>query len=167
MKLRFVTLAVCCALPVLSAEISKVSAAGAVLYRLSNEYLELDVSPEEGGRIVRMFHKGTGRELTPRLSLSNSPGGTGLLNDRVINLNGGTCREYETGTYQVALKEKVDADTEPVTIHVVYPVIGFYTTSEPAEDGIVTEEFQYGGTLAVGETDNSTLENRKSQNPIC
>ena len=101
MKLRFVTLAVCCALPVLSAEISKVSAAGAVLYRLSNEYLELDVSPAEGGRIVRMFHKKTGRELTPRLSLSNSPGGTGLLNDRVINLNGGTCREYETGTYQV------------------------------------------------------------------
>ncbi len=101
MKLRFVTLAVCCALPVLSAEISKVSAAGAVLYRLSNEYLELDVSPEEGGRIVRMFHKKTGRELTPRLSVSNSPGGTGLLNDRVINLNGGTCREYETGAYRV------------------------------------------------------------------
>lgn len=91
--------------------------------------------------------------------------GIGVLRENEQNEEITDASFTKTGTYQVALKEKVDADTEPVTIHVVYPVIGFYTTSEPAEDGIVTEEFQYGGTLAVGETDNSTLYLHVQQRP--
>lgn len=102
MKLQLFIIAVCCsALTVLSAEIRKISASGEDLYRMSNEYWEVDVLPAEGGRIVRLYHKKAGRELTPRQSLANSPGGTGLLNDRIIRLTGGTCREYETSSYQV------------------------------------------------------------------
>ena len=83
--------------------------------------------------------------------------GIGTLQENEKNAEITDASFTKTGTYQVALKEKVDTDTEPVTINVVYPVLGFYTTPEPAEDSILTEEFQYGGTLAVGETDNSTL----------
>lgn len=83
--------------------------------------------------------------------------GIGTLQENEKNAEITDASFTKTGTYQVALKEKVDTDTEPVTIYVGYPVLGFYTTPEPAEDSILTEEFQYGGTPAVGETDNSTL----------
>lgn len=83
--------------------------------------------------------------------------GIGALQENEKNAEITDASFTKTGTYQVALKEKVDTDTELVTINVVYPVLGFYMTPEPAEDSILTEEFQYGGTLAVGETDNSTL----------
>lgn len=83
--------------------------------------------------------------------------GIGALQENEKNAEITDASFTKTGTYQVDLKEKVDTDTEPVTIDVVYPVVGFYTTPEPSEDSILTEEFQYGGTLAVGETDNSTL----------
>lgn len=92
-----------------SAEIRKIQSDGEEIYRLGNNRLEVDVSPSNGGRIIRLFDKISGRELTPKTSFSISPGGVGLLNDRVIPERGGTCRDYETSPYQTVSAKETDS----------------------------------------------------------
>ncbi len=99
-----------------SAEIRKMQSGGEEIYRLSNNALEADVSPSSGGRIVRLFDKTSGRELTPKVSAVNSPGGTGLLNDRVAPDRGGACRDYESSAYRIVSDRKTADDAVILTL---------------------------------------------------
>lgn len=103
-------------LPLLAAAVLSISAAGAEIhkipfegkeiYRLSNDFLEADVFPAAGGRIVRLFDKSSGANLTPNVSSAVSPGGTGMMNDRVAPSRGAAVRNYEKSPYQVIFSRK-------------------------------------------------------------
>ena len=98
------------------AEIRKIPFEGKEIYRLSNDFLEADVFPSAGGRIVRLLDKSSGANLTPNVSSAVSPGGTGMMNDRVVPSRGAAVRNYEKSPYQVVFSGKESDGSVSLTL---------------------------------------------------
>ncbi|MEI6424840.1 MAG: hypothetical protein WCP55_21675, partial [Lentisphaerota bacterium] len=98
-----------------SGEIERLTTSDGQIYRLSTSQLEADVLPGEGGRVIRLFDKSTGQNLTRNVSATEAPAGSGLLIDRVCSTPMTQNRHYEKSPYQVTAS-KADAMHAEITL---------------------------------------------------
>ncbi len=85
------------------------------LYTLENELLSVTVSPASGGKVVRLFDKKNGTELTNNHAASQTPSGSGLFAERLWPIKGSQFRHYESSSYKV-LNSRADKNSAELSL---------------------------------------------------